>query len=107
MQISCKSPGHSGLFRVGLCSCNAAGNFNIEFLSWVFPSELAEVHSAHHCPLRPHEAKDFLQASPTSASEAASSFYTVYHNSSPRKAAHPWKPWRGQKKQLWNELKST
>lgn len=26
MQISCKSPGHSDLFCVGLCSCNAAGN---------------------------------------------------------------------------------
>lgn len=94
MQISCKSPGDSALFCVGLWSCNAAGNFNIEFLPWVFPSELAEVHSAHHCALRPHEAKDFLQVSPTCASsEAASSFYTViYQNSSPGKAAYPWKP---------------
>lgn len=43
----------------------------------MFPSKLAEVHSAHHCPLRPHEAKDFLQVSSTSASSEGIFLFTL------------------------------
>lgn len=42
------------------------------------------MHSAHHCPLKPHEAKDFLQVFCTSASSEGiflfTLFFTIIHH---------------------------